>query len=100
MPEIGPSGSMSGEWKRSLSHRATPRLYSGSLMIRAAGPLAPSNSQGSDLLDGMFLIALVAASPLQAPWFAQPGPGITRSRSIRSRIAAYHEHSTATSGAE
>ena len=28
MPEIGPSGSMSGEWRRSVSHRATPRLYS------------------------------------------------------------------------
>lgn len=28
MPEIGPSGSMSGEWKRSESRRATPRLYS------------------------------------------------------------------------
>ena len=28
MPEIGPSGSMSGEWKRSKSNRATPRLYS------------------------------------------------------------------------
>jgi hypothetical protein len=27
MPEIGPSGSMSGEWKRSFSHRATLRLY-------------------------------------------------------------------------
>ena len=27
MPENGPSGSMSGEWKRSISHRATPRLY-------------------------------------------------------------------------
>lgn len=28
MPENGPSGLMSGEWKRSTSHRATPRLYS------------------------------------------------------------------------
>jgi hypothetical protein len=25
--EIRPPGSMSGEWKRSISHRATPRLY-------------------------------------------------------------------------
>jgi site-specific DNA recombinase len=33
MPENGPSGSMSGEWKRSISHRATPRLYP---RIRAA----------------------------------------------------------------
>ncbi len=24
----GPSGSMSGEWKRCIRHRATPRLYS------------------------------------------------------------------------
>jgi hypothetical protein len=37
MPENGPSGLMSGEWKRSTSHRATPRLYysSGSLDIQA-----------------------------------------------------------------
>ena len=27
MREIRPSGSMSGEWKRRLGHRATPRLY-------------------------------------------------------------------------
>jgi hypothetical protein len=27
MREIRPYGSMSGEWKRSVSHRATPRLY-------------------------------------------------------------------------
>ena len=27
MPENGPSGSMGGEWKRSVSHRATPRPY-------------------------------------------------------------------------
>src|SRR5262249_32978163 len=32
MPEIGPSGSMSGAWKRSVSHRATPRLYSSAEM--------------------------------------------------------------------
>jgi hypothetical protein len=28
MPEIGLSGSLTGEWKRAVSHRATPRLYS------------------------------------------------------------------------
>ena len=42
MPEIGPSGSMSGEWKRSESHRATPRLYPGpqenSVILRTLGP--------------------------------------------------------------
>ena len=38
MPEIGPSGSMSGEWKRGSSHRATPRLYSVQISFRPPGP--------------------------------------------------------------
>jgi hypothetical protein len=32
--ETRPPGSMSGEWNRSVSHRATPRLYVNSTIVR------------------------------------------------------------------
>jgi hypothetical protein len=32
--ETRPPGSMSGEWNRSVSHRATPRLYDLKAILR------------------------------------------------------------------
>jgi hypothetical protein len=54
MPENGPSGSMSGEWKRSICHRATPRLHSylssgkKSSMDSTSSPINDANTGAAD----------------------------------------------------
>jgi len=65
MRENRQSGSMSGEWKRSVSHRATPRLYyifTRSYAVVFVCPQDPVNSatlkaawkaQRSQVLDGL-----------------------------------------------
>ena len=68
MREIRPYGSMSGEWRRSVSHRATPRLYDIFKYPRYVkyDVVDGNPASGSQSLKGGFELVLTLVERVQA----------------------------------